>query len=122
MWRLRLIFVLALSASGVVVGSAAALSATSRSLGAVTATVPRCTTAGLTVLNNLSTNTIVSVAVSGLPVTCGGAVLRATVTDGTVIGSGSVTVPAGGGAVTVTLSSSPALLAIGRTDIVLTGP
>src|SRR5215211_365305 len=122
MWRLRLIMIVILSAGGVAVGSAAGLTASSRQLGAARVTVPRCTTAGLSVLNNLSSNTIVSIAVSGLPTACGGAVLRATVTDGNTVGSGMVTVPAGGGSVTVTLSSAPSLLAIDRTDIVLTGP
>jgi hypothetical protein len=122
MWQLRLIIVLAISASGIAVGSAAALSATARPLGAATLTVPRCTTAGLTVLHNPSVNTIVSITVSGLPAACGGAVLQAAVTDGIVIGSGTATVPASGGSVTVTLSSAPSLLAVDRTDIVLIGP
>jgi hypothetical protein len=117
-----LIVVVALSMAGLAAGSAAALSASSGQLGAATRTLPRCTAAGFTVTNDLSANTIVSVTIGGLPASCGGALLQAAVTDGTIIGSGSATVPASGGSVTVTLSSAPLLLAVDRTDIVLIGP
>lgn len=111
-----------LATAGVVVGAAASLSLSSASVGAATATTPRCTTAALTVFQNLSAGTAVSVTVGGIPATCGGALLQATVDNGTVNGSGSATVPAGGGSMTVTLDTAPVVSAAEQTDLVLVGP
>ena len=111
-----------LAFAGVVLGSAASLTMTSNSLGAATVTSPRCTNAGLSVLQNLSASNVASVTVGSLPAVCGGATLQVTVNNGTTTGSGSASVPAGGGFVTVTLGTTPAVSAVEQTDIVLVGP
>jgi hypothetical protein len=101
---------------------AASVSVSSNSLAGASLTISRCTTAGLAVFPNFSGATVVSVTVSGLPSTCGNGTLQATVNNGTVNASGSAAIPAAGGAVTVTLSSAPALTAIVQTDLVVVGP
>jgi hypothetical protein len=120
-WR-RTVAVALLTAMGVVVGAAASLSFATGTLGAATTTMPRCTSAGLSVLQNLSTGTVVSVTVGALPAACGGATLQVTVNNGATNGSGSAAVPAGGGSVTVTLGSAPTVTASEQTDLVLVGP
>lgn len=104
------------------VALAASLSLGANTLGAATASTPRCTTAGLGVLQVLSGSNVVSVTVSSLPSGCGGATLQATLNNGTTSSSGSATVPAGGGSVTVTLASAIALGQVDEIDLVLTGP
>lgn len=104
------------------VGFAASLTFATASLGAATATTPRCTTGGLSVVQNLSGTTVVSVTVGNLPVACGGAVLQATVNNGSTVGSGSGTVAAGGGSLTITLGIAPALTVSELIDVVLIGP
>lgn len=104
------------------IGAAASLAVASDSLGAATTATGRCTTGALTVAPNLSSGTIVSVTVGGLPSACGGATLQAAVNNGSASATGSTAVPAGGGAVTVTLSSAPSLVAADQIDIVLVGP
>ena len=111
-----------LTATGAVVGAAASLSFASGTLGAATTATPRCTTAGLTVFQNLSVSTVTSVTVGPLPAGCGGATLQVTVNNGTANGSGSAAVPVGGGSVTVTLGSAPAVTASDQIDLVLVGP
>jgi hypothetical protein len=101
---------------------AASLSTSTDSLAGASVTVPRCTTAGLSVLPNFSGTTVVSVTVSGIPSTCGGATLEATVTNGTTNGGGNATIPAAGGSVTVTLGAAPALTAGAQIDLVVVGP
>jgi len=105
-----------------VFGAAASISLLTKSLGAATAATPRCTTAGLTIFQNLSVGTVVSVTVAGLPASCGGALAQATVNNGSVNSSGSTTVPGGGGAITVVLGAAVAVTAGEQTDLVLTGP
>jgi len=105
-----------------VFGAAASISFVTDSLGGATAATPRCTTAGLTIFQNLSAGTVVSVTISGLPAACGGALAQATVNNGAVSGSGSATVPGGGGSVTVPLAVAPAVTAAEQTDVLLTGP
>jgi hypothetical protein len=111
---------LLVAAAGVAL--AASLSLGSNSLGAATASTPRCTAAGLGVLQVLSGSNVVSVTVSALPSGCGGATLQATLNNGTTSSSGSTTVPAGGGSVTVTLASAIAIGQVDEIDLVLTGP
>ena len=120
-WR-RIMAVILLTAAGAVVGVAASLSFTSDTLGAATAATPRCTTAGLSVLQNLSAGTVVSVTVGALPAACGGATLQVTVNNGVTNASGSAAVPGGGGSVTVILGSAPAVTATEQTDLVMVGP
>lgn len=118
----RIVAVIVVTAAGAVIGAAASLSFASDTLGAAAAATPRCTAVGLTVLQNLSTGTVISVTVGALPAACGGATLQVTVNNGVTNGGGSATVPAGGGAVTVTLGSAPAVTAAVQTDLVLVGP
>jgi len=118
----RLVAVILVTATGVVVGAAASLSLASGSLGAATAATPRCTTAGLSVLQNLTASTVSSVTVGVLPVACGGATLQVTVNNGVANSSGSAAVPGGGGSVTVTIAIPPAVTAAEQTDLVLVGP
>jgi len=120
-WR-RIAAVIVVSATGAVVGAAASLSLTSGTLGAATTATPRCTAAGLSVLQNLSAGTVISVTVGTLPAACGGATLQVTVNNGATNASGSAAVPGGGGSVTVTLGSAPAVTASEQTDLVLVGP
>ena len=105
-----------------VTGAAASLVAPSTSLGTAVVSVPRCTTAGLTVVQTLSGANVASVTVSGLPGTCGNATVQAGVYNGTTSGNGSATVPAAGGAVTVNLGVAPAAGTIEQIDVILTGP
>ena len=104
------------------VGAAASLAVTSNALGAATVSTPRCTTAGLSVVQILSGSNVASVVVAGLPAGCATAQLLVTVNNGSTTGSGSATVPAGGGSVTVTLSPAPAATAAETIDLVLVGP
>jgi hypothetical protein len=109
-------------AIGIVVGSAANLAVVPGSLGARTVSTPRCTNAGLAVIPILSGSAVGSVTVGTLPTTCGGATLKVTVDTGSSTGSGSTTVPAGGGSVTVPITVAPTLDADVRIDILLDGP
>jgi hypothetical protein len=112
----------AISLGGVVIGAAASLGLSSGSLGAAAVPAPRCTTAALSVLQTLSASNVASVTVGGIPSSCGGATLQVTVNNGTANASGSAAVPAGGGSVTVTLGSTPAVSTYEQTDLVLVGP
>jgi hypothetical protein len=101
---------------------AASLTFNGGSLGMASATTPRCTAAGLNVLQNLSSSNVISVTVASLPSGCGGATLQVTVNNAVTSSSGSAAVPGAGGSVTVTLGSAIALGAIDEVDLVLTGP
>lgn len=118
----RIVAVILVIATGAVIGNAASLSFASGSLGAATTATPRCTTAGLTVFQNLTAGTVTSVTVGGLPAACGGATLQVTVNNGVANSSWSAAVPGGGGSVTVALAVPPAVTAAGQTDLVLVGP
>lgn len=120
-WR-RALAVALLTATGIVVGAAASLGFASGTLGAARTATPRCTTAGLTVLQNLAVSTVTSVTVGALPSACGGATLQVTVNNGISNSSGSAAVPVGGGSVTVTLAVAQAVTAWEQTDLVLVGP
>jgi len=121
MWR-RAFGLVLLGAASAILGAAASVALSSDSLGAASVATPRCTAAGLTVFQNLSAGTVISVTIGSLPTTCGGATLQATVNDGVTSGSGSASVPAGGGSVTVTLGSAPVVTAAEQTDLVVLGP
>lgn len=121
MWR-RMAGLVVVTLAGAVVGLAASVALSSNSVGAATIAVPRCTSAGLTVFQNLSVGTVVSVTVGGIPAACGGGTLQVTVNNGVTFGSGSAAVPGGGGSVTVTLGAAPAVTGSEQTDTVLVGP
>lgn len=118
----RIVAVILVIATGAVIGNAASLSFASGSLGAATTATPRCTTAGLTVFQNLTAGTVTSVTVGVLPAACGGATLQVTVNNGVTNSSWSAAVPGGGGSVTVNLPVPPAVTAAEQTDLVLVGP
>lgn len=118
----RLLAVLVLSAAGLSTGFAASVTVGPGSIGTARVSAPRCTTAGLGVIQNLSGSTVVSVTVTNLPSSCGTATLQATVNNGSVTASGSATIPAAGGSVIVTLGSAPAVAVAEETDLVITGP
>src|SRR6266850_652780 len=82
---------------------AASLSFSGGSLGMTSTSTPRCTSAGLGVIQNLSGSNVISVTVSSLPSGCATATLQVTLNNAITSSSGSATVPAGGGSVTVTL-------------------
>jgi hypothetical protein len=108
--------------AGASVAFAASISFSSASIGAGTASTGRCTNTGLTVLQNLSGSNVASVTVGAIPGACAGATLLVSVTAGASTGSGSATVPAGGGSVTVALTGTPAATTGELTDLVLIGP
>jgi hypothetical protein len=113
---------LAAVAAAVAVGAAASLAATSGSLGAGSVAMPRCTTAGLGVIQDLSGSNVISVTVSGLPVACGIGTLQVAVNNGAASSTGSTTVPTGGGSVTVTLAAAVAVSTAETTDVIVVGP
>jgi len=119
---LRLAGLVLLALSTPVVGWAASGTLNADTLGGARLNVPRCTSAGLTVIQNLTAGTISSITVGGIPSACGSATLQATVNNGTTTGSGTAAVPAGGGAVTVSLGLAPAVTTGELTDIVFVGP
>jgi hypothetical protein len=121
MWR-RFAGLVLLAGAAALPGAAASIALTTGPLGAATVATPRCTTAGLTIFQNLAAGTVVSVTVSGLPAACGGAVAQVTVNNGLANSSGTNTVPGGGGAVTVVLGAAVAVTAGEQTDLVLIGP
>ena len=102
--------------------SAANLHVGTAGLGSGWAPSPGCTTAGLSVLSNLSGSSVVSVTVAAVPAACAGATLAVTVTNGSATGSGSASVPAEGGSVTVSLGSATPITTRLETDLVLVGP
>jgi hypothetical protein len=113
----------AVAAGGAVrIGLADSLNLGSESLGASGVSAPRCTTGALTILPVLSGSNVASITVATLPSACGGATLQASVNNGSASATGSATVPAGGGSVTVPISGRPALTVAIQTDIVLVGP
>jgi hypothetical protein len=107
---------------GSVVAYAASLSFNGGSLGMASTSTPRCTNTGLGVIQNLSGTNVISVTISGLPSGCGNASLQVTLKNATTSSSGTATVPAGGGAVTVTLGAALAMSTTEEIDLVLTGP
>jgi hypothetical protein len=103
-------------------GLAASVTLATTSVAANQATTPRCASTGLLVIPNLSGANVATVTVSSLPAVCGGATIQAAVNNGATSSSGSATVPAGGGSVTVTLATAVAATVGMELDIVLTGP
>ena len=117
-----IVVALAVGATAIAVGHAASVAWSPAAIGMASVAAPRCTSASLAVTQNLTSGTVTSVTVAGLPSTCGNAMLQVTVNNGTTTGSGSVTVPVAGGSVTITLGAAPAITASEQTDLVLTGP
>jgi hypothetical protein len=116
---------IALVAASWTIGSAFAtnLSTGTASLSGNGATIARCDTDGIaTVLVNAATPpyNATAVTLSGIASTCGSEVLNVTVNNGLVTSTGTTTVPAGGGVVTVTLGTSIAVRDAMQTEVSLT--
>ncbi|GAC1572627.1 MAG: hypothetical protein NVS3B18_05890 [Candidatus Dormibacteria bacterium] len=113
-----------LLAAALSVASADSLLVSTNSLGAATAATLPCTTAPLTVLpvEDATATLIASVSVGVLPAACAGGTLQVGVTVGATSGTGSITVPAGGGTVVVTLSPQPPLGTVASSSAVILGP
>lgn len=123
MIRLRSAILLAtLTVLGGATAFATSLGFSGGTLGMASISTPRCTSAGLGVLQNLAAATVVSVTVSSLPSACGNATLQVTVNNLITSSSGSASVPSGGGSVTVTLAAAVAITTIEEIDLVLTEP
>jgi len=107
---------------GLAVARAAGLTVTAGTLGAGTMST-RCTTGGVGVVSNAGTSTVTSVTVSGIPASCGGGKLSATLTTPSASSSGGpVAIPAGGGSVTVTLAAAVTAKEAGFTTLLVQGP
>jgi hypothetical protein len=109
-------------AGGLSVGFATSVGMSVGSLGAARVSTPRCTSSAIGVLPNLSGNNYVSVTVSSVPPSCGGATVQVAVNNGTSSSTGAGTVPSGGGSVTVSLAAAVSATTVAETDILLTGP
>ena len=120
---MRVFVALALiTVASAVVGAAASVTLATGSLGAAKVTVPRCTTSAYYVTQNLAVNNVVSITLTAVPAACGGATALVTLNNMTTSSSGSGTVPAGGGSITVSIASAIAATTIEEIDIVLVGP
>ena len=104
------------------VAHAASLGAGSQSLGGNSASVSACDSDGVGILQNLSGANVVSVTVSQIASACGNASISAAVNNGTSNSSGSNTVPAGGGSITVTLGAAVAAKDGEEIDVSINGP
>ena len=120
--RRLLLPVIVAAMCGLTMGAAASLPFATAGLGAARQSVPRCTSGALSVMPNLTGSNVVSVTVSGLPSGCGGANLQVAVNNGSANSSGSASVPAGGGSVTVNLASAVAATTTQQVDLVVVGP
>ena len=103
-------------------GLASGLSSSSDALASGEASVSRCDADGVQSVFNFAFSPpypVQSVTVAGLASACGSQTLSVTVDNGLTTSSGSATVPSGGGAVIVTLSSTIAWSDSMRTDLVV---
>jgi hypothetical protein len=107
---------------GSVTAFAASISFGGGSLGMASTSTPRCTNAGLGLIQNLAGSNVISVTVNNLPSACGNATLQVTLNNLTASSGGSASVPAAGGSVTVTLAAAVAMSTTEEIDLVLTGP
>ena len=118
----RLILLAALAPIGAAVALAASVTLNRDAIGAASISTPRCTTAGLAVVQNLTVSNVVSATVTNIPASCANSTIQVTVNNLVTSSGGSATVPAGGGSVTVTLAVPVALAVINEVDLVMTGP
>lgn len=108
-------------AGSAVVGQAAGLGASSYSIGAGEAPIPRCGTAAAITVTETGGATISGLNLSNIPSTCGGASLTATLTSNGTTSTASGTVPGTGGTLALTLTTHVPLNQAGQVDIVMTG-
>jgi hypothetical protein len=106
----------------VTIGNAASLSTGSKSLGAQGAAVPKCDTDGFTLVQNLTASNVVNVTVGGIAAACATATMSLTVNNGLTNSSGSATVPAGGGSLTITLALPVLVTDAEQIDVSVVGP
>lgn len=101
---------------------AASLTVNGARLGAGSADV-RCDPDGVTVVQAISGSNVASVVVGGIAPACAGGAVSVTVRNSTSSSSGGpVTVPAGGGTVTVALSSAVRLKDAHSVAVLVVGP
>ena len=101
---------------------AASLSTSSSTLGAGTSVVAPCDPNGVTIVQNLAGANVSSVTIGSIASACANGALSVTVNNGLANSSGSGTVPAGGGSMTVTLAAAVALREADEVDVAIAGP
>ena len=104
------------------VAHASSQSTGSRRLAANAATVTRCDTDGVSVVQNLSGANVISVTVGSIAAACGNGTLALALNNGTTSSSGSASVPDAGGSLTVTLAAAVAAKDADQVDISISGP
>jgi hypothetical protein len=103
-------------------GYAASQSFGTKTLGGNNAAVSRCDTDGVTIVHNLSGSNVISVTIGSIASACATATLSVDVNNGTANSTGSGTVPAGGGSMTVSLAAGVAADDGMETDVAISGP
>jgi hypothetical protein len=121
-WFVAAFAAVALSAALALPGFASGLSWSSKTLGGSGATVSKCDSDGVSVIQNLSGANVVSVTVSGIAAACATGALSVTVDNATTSSSGTGTVPAGGGSMTVALTVAVPAKDAEEIDVAITGP
>ena len=112
-----------LLAVGFPVASAATLGVAAGTLGAGRGVPGACLSAATTVVQNVPKANVESVDVTGVDPGCGGGTAKVTVDNGRDAAvQGTVTVPAGGGRVTVTLAQAVELLEAVFVAVSVQGP
>jgi hypothetical protein len=121
-FRPFLIAGIAIIAVPVSFGLATSMSSSTDTLASNNVAVGRCETDGITVLQNLSGGNIVSVTLGQIASACGNGSLNASVNNGLTSSTGSGTVPAGGGSLTVTFGTPVAPRDAVEFDVAISGP
>jgi hypothetical protein len=103
-------------------GYAASLGSASRALGANTASVSRCDSDGVTIIQNLSGSNVASVTVGSIAAACATGTISVNLNNGSTNQTGTGAVPAGGGSVTVTLASAIAATQAETIQLTISGP
>jgi len=100
LWGVALLTLLA-----VVTGFATSLTAGSAGVGAGNAAAARCDTSGVTTVYTLTTTNVTGVTVSNIDAACAGKSIKVTLDNKLTTSSGSGTVPAGGGSMSITVTA-----------------
>jgi hypothetical protein len=126
MSRVTGVRVVALGAAGLVVlaavmvGHAASVGVSGRTVGAGAATVPACDSDGFNVSQAVSGMNVGTVTVSGIAATCAGGTMSVTVNNGATTATSTALVPSGGGSLPFVFG-----IAAGdaeQIDVLVTGP
>lgn len=96
---------LVVSAWLILPGLAASMTDASQTEGAGNTAVARCDTDGVTTVYGLNSTNVTSVVVSNVASGCAGLTMKATINNQATTSSGTAVVPAGGGTVTVGVTS-----------------